>query len=53
MDTGSYRFADLKHNEQLLQDIRQLESKLELQLGTEVALIAYAKGTQEQSSNRP
>jgi hypothetical protein len=43
VDTGAYRFADLQNNGKLLDEIVQLESKLQRELGQDVALIAYSK----------
>jgi hypothetical protein len=43
METGAYRFADLQNNGELLDAIVQLESKLQRELGQDVALIAYSR----------
>jgi hypothetical protein len=43
VDTGAYRIADLEQNEELLQDINRLESKMRRELGKDIALIAYSR----------
>lgn len=43
MDMESYQFANLGIHEELMQDLRNLESHMKEELGYEVALIAYTK----------
>lgn len=50
MDTASYRFANFGTREDLLEDLRNLESRLKDELGYEVALIAYTH-EDDQSKN--
>jgi hypothetical protein len=48
MNIESYHFADLGNREDLLQDLRSLESRMKHELGYDIALIAY---TQEEEGN--
>ncbi|WP_187273885.1 hypothetical protein [Paenibacillus sp. N3.4] len=48
----SYQFANLSHREDLLNDLRSLESRMKTELGHEVALIAYAQGEQEDKQGK-
>ncbi|NEW06509.1 hypothetical protein GK047_10850 [Paenibacillus sp. SYP-B3998] len=41
MSLELYQFADLDNREDLLQDLRSLESRMKHELGYEIALIAY------------
>ncbi|MEW9698797.1 hypothetical protein [Paenibacillus sp. SI8] len=43
MRLDSYQFADLDKHEDLLQDLRSLESRMKHELGYEIALIAYTQ----------
>ncbi|WP_156411049.1 hypothetical protein [Paenibacillus sp. Soil787] len=43
MDTETYRFANFGTREDLLEDLRRLESRMKDELGYEVALIAYTQ----------
>lgn len=52
MDTGAYRFAELEQQEELLQDIHRLESKMQQKLGKDITLIAYSKGTPAKDAER-
>ncbi|WP_171681899.1 hypothetical protein [Paenibacillus planticolens] len=47
MSIDSYQFANLGAHEELLEDLRSLESRMKDELGYEVALIAYAQEAQE------
>ncbi|MDQ0888503.1 hypothetical protein QFZ81_003591 [Paenibacillus sp. V4I9] len=47
MDTESYRFANFGTREDLLEDLRRLESRMKDELGYEVALIAYTQEDDE------
>ncbi|SDN81531.1 hypothetical protein SAMN04487897_10518 [Paenibacillus sp. yr247] len=49
MSTESYQFANFGTREDLLEDLRSLESRMKDELGYEVALIAY---TQEVDENK-
>jgi hypothetical protein len=50
MDTESYRFANFGQREDLLEDLRCLESRMKDELGYEVALIAYTQ--EDDQSNK-
>lgn len=50
MDTESYHFANFGTREDLLQDLRSLESRLKDELGCEIALIAYSQKVDENKS---
>lgn len=47
MDTELYRFANFGTREDLLEDLRRLESRMKDELGYEVALIAYTQEDDE------
>ncbi|WP_164716716.1 hypothetical protein [Paenibacillus whitsoniae] len=49
MEMGLYQFADLDVHEELLAELRKLESRMHEELGVEIALIAYTKEPQEKS----
>ncbi len=44
MRRETYEFADLDNREDLLQELRSLESRMKHELGYDVALIAYTPG---------
>jgi len=44
MRRETYEFADLDNREDLLQELRSLESRMKHELGYDVALIAYSPG---------
>ncbi|MDR6549713.1 hypothetical protein [Paenibacillus qinlingensis] len=43
MGMASYHFANLDIHEELMQELRNLESRMKEELGYEIALIAYTK----------
>jgi hypothetical protein len=43
LDMESYHFANLGIHEELMQDLRNLENRMQEKLGYEIALIAYTK----------
>ncbi|MEC0228416.1 hypothetical protein [Paenibacillus alba] len=43
MPAASYQFANLDAREDLLEDLRSLESRMKDELGVDVALIAYSQ----------
>jgi len=43
METSGYTFAELNGKEDLVEEIRTLESKLQEQTGEAITLIAYEK----------
>ncbi|MFD0697091.1 hypothetical protein ACFQZT_23755 [Paenibacillus sp. GCM10027628] len=43
MGLESYHFADLGNHEDLLQELRNLESRMKHELGYDIALIAYTQ----------
>jgi hypothetical protein len=47
MTIESYQFANLGAREDLLEDLRKLESRMKDELGYEVALIAYTQEVDE------
>ncbi|UKS29038.1 hypothetical protein LOZ80_08960 [Paenibacillus sp. HWE-109] len=47
MPIDSYEFANLDAREDLLEDLRSLESRMKDELGYEVALIAYTQEIKE------
>lgn len=52
MDTESYRFANFGTREDLLEDLRSLESRMKDELGYEVALIAYTQDDEESKKSK-
>ncbi|WP_261300942.1 hypothetical protein [Paenibacillus andongensis] len=52
MDTESYRFANFGTREDLLEDLRSLESRMKDELGYEVALIAYTQEDDQSKKNK-
>ncbi|MBD0383135.1 hypothetical protein [Paenibacillus sedimenti] len=42
MGVESYQFADLDNREDLIQELRSLESRMKHELGYDIALIAYS-----------
>lgn len=47
MGMESYIFADLDAHGELMQDLRNLEARMQEELGSEIALIAYTKEADE------
>lgn len=43
MEMESYHFANLGIHEELMQELRNLETRMKEKLGYEIALIAYTK----------
>lgn len=52
MDTESYHFANFGTREDLLEDLRSLESRMKDELGYEVALIAYTQDDEESKKSK-
>jgi hypothetical protein len=49
VETGNeYQFADLEKHEDLKEEIRRLESKMQQELGQKVNLIAYSRTAEDQ-----
>lgn len=46
MSINAYQFANLGAHEDLLEDLRKLESRMREQLGYEISLIAYTPEAQ-------
>lgn len=42
MGLDAYQFADLDNREDLLQELRSLETRMKHELGYDIALIAYS-----------
>ncbi|WNR42234.1 hypothetical protein [Paenibacillus roseipurpureus] len=51
MDMDAYHFANLGVPEGLMQDLRDLESRMKEELGYDVTLIAYAKENADRLNN--
>ncbi|WP_407872324.1 hypothetical protein [Paenibacillus sp. P36] len=47
MSIEAYQFANLGAHEDLLEDLRRLESRMREQLGYEISLIAYTPETKD------
>lgn len=52
MSIDSYQFANLAPHEELLADLRSLESRMKDEIGREVALIAYEKEANADQQSR-